>query len=47
MSSLCVPSGLLYRDLLQPSLPDTRVLDVTGVCFDVSGAGLLCVGDLV
>ena len=44
---LCVPPGLFYRDLLQLRLPDTGVLDVTGACFDVSGAGLLCESDLV
>ena len=47
VSSLCVPPGLLYRDLSQPSLPDMGVLEVTGVRFDVASVCLLYVGDLV
>ena len=35
VSSLCVPPGLLYRDLSQPRLPDTGVLEVTIVCFGI------------
>ena len=45
--SLLCPPGLFYRDLSQPSLPVMWVLDVTGVRFDVSRAGLLCVAELV
>ena len=47
VASLCVPPGLSSRDLLQPSLSGTGVLDVAGVCFDVSGANSLCEGDSV
>ena len=43
VSSRCVPPGFFYRDLLQSSLSDVRVLDVT--C--VPGTGLLCEGDWV
>ena len=38
---------MYYRDLLQPSLSDSGVLDIARVRFDVSGMNWLCDGDSV